>query len=331
MSELLTPEQVRLLANSSDIEDFIAKISKTPYGTVILEADISPSISLERVFYSKFMKRMVDIVDSAPANVGGFLNSYYYIRFETINLKRILRGKISEFTPERITSTLIPMPPYGIKTYDNLTKAKNVEEVLTLLKGSKYSKISDMLEKYIQEQSIQFLEQELDQVSSKTINEALKQIPVGERRVIQKIMKYEADIENFLQALKMGRNKSESKTINVKEAFPVTYAISSPTLEKVALGADVEDMIQTLPKPYDEMLKPLVTGDVALVRSKLNTQIYKTANQSRAANDFGFNPIMAYLVYSEIEKNDLVSIAWAKEQNVPTGQLLKYLIIPNYF
>ena len=272
----------------------------------------------------------MDIVDSAPANVGGFLNSYYYIRFETINLKRILRGKISAFTPERITSTLIQMPPYGIKTYDNLIKAKNVEEVLTQLKGSKYSKITEMLDKYLQEQSIQFLEQELDQISLKTINEALIQIPVGERRVIQKMMKYEADIENFLRAVKMGRNKFESKTINVKEAFPVTYAISSTTLEKVALGADVKDMIQTLPKPYDEMLKPLVIGDVALVRSKLNNQIYKTAKLSRAENDFGFNPIMAYLVYSEIEKNDLVSIAWAKEQNVPTGQLLKYLIIPNY-
>ncbi|MCX6642269.1 MAG: hypothetical protein NTV15_02635, partial [Candidatus Bathyarchaeota archaeon] len=59
-------------------------------------------------------------------------------------------------------------------------------------------------------------------------------------------------------------------------------------------------------------------------------QIYKTANLSRAENDFGFNPILAYLVYSEIEKNDLVSIAWAKEQNVPTGQLLKYLVVPNY-
>ncbi len=330
MSELLTSEQIRLLANSIDIEDFIAKISKTPYGTVIIEDDISPSISLERVFYSKFMKRMVDIVDSAPDNVGGFLNSYYYIRFETINLKRILRGKISQFTPERIISTLVPMPPYGIKSYDNLSKAKNVEEVLTLLKGSTYSKISEMQEKYIQEHSIQFLEQELDQICSKTINEALKQIPVGERRVIQKIMKFEADIENFLQAVKMGRNKSESKVVNIKEVFPVTYTISSATLEKVAHGADIESMIQTLPKPYDEMLKPLVTGDVALVRSKLNNQIYKTANLSRAENDFGFNPIMAYLIYSEIEKNDLVSIAWAKEQNVPTGQLLKYLIIPNY-
>jgi vacuolar-type H+-ATPase subunit C/Vma6 len=276
------------------------------------------------------MKRMVDIVDSAPANVGGFLTSYYYIRFETINLKRILRGKISEFTPERITSTLIPMPPYGIKSYDDLSKAKNVEEVLTLLKSSKYSKISEMHEKYLQEQSIQFLEQELDQISSKNINEALKQIPVGERRVIQKMMKIEADVENFLQAVKIGRNKSESKTFNVKAVFPVVYTISYTILEKVALGADVEDTIQTLPMPYVEMLKPLVTGDVALVRSRLRNQIYKTANLSRAENDFGFNPILAYLVYSEIEKNDLVSIAWAKEQNVPTGQLLKYLVVPNY-
>jgi vacuolar-type H+-ATPase subunit C/Vma6 len=38
---------------------------------------------------------------------------------------------------------------------------------------------------------------------------------------------------------------------------------------------------------------------------------------------------MAYLVFSEIEKDDLVGIAWGKTQRIPSEDILKYLTIPN--
>jgi vacuolar-type H+-ATPase subunit C/Vma6 len=37
---------------------------------------------------------------------------------------------------------------------------------------------------------------------------------------------------------------------------------------------------------------------------------------------------MAYLIYSEIEKDNLVGIAWGKDQGISSQELLKYVVIP---
>jgi len=93
---------------------------------------------------------------------------------------------------------------------------------------------------------------------------------------------------------------------------------------------DLRAVIQGLNPPYNEILTPLYEGDVALIRSRLRQHVYDIAHRGRATNDFGFNVVMAYLVFSEIEKDDLVGIAWGKTQGIAAEDMLKYLTIPNY-
>jgi vacuolar-type H+-ATPase subunit C/Vma6 len=275
------------------------------------------------------MDRMLNIIKDTPNNIGGFLQSYYYSRFEIINLKRILRGKISNFTPERINASLISMPPYGVKSYEELVKTKNVEEILQLLEGSNYQALNEKLTDYLQNQSIQPLEKELDHISSSSIIVAANNLPPQERRLVHNIVKLEVDVENFLQAVKIGRNKIESSNFKPSEIFPDTFSIKTETLEKLVHGEKIEDVLETIPPLFKNLLQPITTGDVALIRTRLMSQIYRAAGQSRGVNDFGFNPIMAFLIYCEIEKNNLTSIAWAKEQNIPIDQFFKYLVLPN--
>ena len=92
---------------------------------------------------------------------------------------------------------------------------------------------------------------------------------------------------------------------------------------------DLRTVIQRFNPPYNEILAPLYEGDVALIRSRLRQHVYDLARRGRATNDFGFNVVMAYLVFSEIEKADLVGIAWGKTQGIAAEDILKYLTIPN--
>jgi len=108
-----------------------------------------------------------------------------------------------------------------------------------------------------------------------------------------------------------------------------TYVIGLDLLREIINTGDIKPIIQGLNPPYNEIMTPLYEGDVALIRSRLRQHIYNLAKSERAKNDFSFNVVMAYLIFSEIEKDDLVSISWGNTQKIAKEDILKYLVIPH--
>jgi len=329
LADLMTANEMRTIAASDSLEDFTAQLPNVGYGQVSLEPDVDPSISLERVFYKKFIERIVKIVDIVPSSIGDLLQTYYYMRFETLNLDRIIRGKFSEATPQEIQASLVPMMSFKAPGYHALSEAPDMEALLEMLKGTAYNAVAEKVTAYKQYDAIWPLQLELQQVYSTTILKSVEKLPSDQRRLISRIVELEADIENFLVAVKQSRAPKEGENLRPEELFDVTYGIGKDILHLVVDGGDLREVVESLGKPYSDILAPIYEGDVALIRTNLRSQVYKTVRMERASNDFGFNPIMAYLVYSEIEKDDLVGVAWAKEQGLQGEEFLKYLVVPN--
>ena len=154
----------------------------------------------------------------------------------------------------------------------------------------------------------------------------MKKLPTRDRRIVRKLVELETDIENVLIAIKQRGNKG--KTLNVEELFSATYGISVSHLNDIIEAENIRPVIQGLGSPYAEILGPIYEGDVALIRTYLRLAKYDHVTASRSADEYGFNVIMAYLVYSEIEKDNLVGLAWGKAQGLTPGELLKYVVIP---
>jgi len=328
LADLLTSHQMRSITSADSLEEFIVQLSQTPYGQVNLEPDVNPSTSLERVFYQKFIERIVKIVDIVPSRIGELLQTYYYMRFETLNLDRIIRGKFSDETPQEIQASLVPMMPFKAPSYQALSEAGDMDALLEMLKGTNYDVVAEKVTAYKQYDAIWPLQLELQHLYSTTILKTVDKLPRDQRYLISKIVELEADIENFLVAIKQSRASKEGEG-SKPEMFDVTYNISKDVLHLVVNGADIREAVESLGKPYSDILAPIYEGDVALIRTNLRSQIYKTVSQARGGNDFGFNPIMAYLVFSELEKDDLTGVAWAKEQGLQGEEFLKYLVVSN--
>ncbi len=325
----MTANLMRAIAASDTLDEFIQQLAQTPYGQVTLEPDVNPSISLERVFYRKFVERIIKIVDIVPSEIGELLQTYYYMRFETLNLDRIIRGKFADETPQKIQASLVPIPPFRGPSFQALSEAADMDALLEMLKGTAYDAVAEKVSAYKQYDAIWPLQLELKQVYSTTILKAVEGLPRDQRSLISRIIELEADIENFLIAVKQSRSPKEGEGMKPEELFDVTYGIGKEILHTVVDGGDVREVVEFLGEPYSDILSPIYEGDVALIRTNLRRQVYETVNGVRAGNDFGLNPIMAYLVFSEIEKDDLVGVAWAKEQGLQGEEFLKYLVVPN--
>jgi V/A-type H+-transporting ATPase subunit C len=328
MADLLTPEQIRTLADQESFDSFVERLANTPYGRISIEAEGEISIALEKVFYQKFIERMMAIVDVAPKNIGDFLQSYYYLRFEVVNLKRIVRGKFSGLPTTQIVESLIPMTPYSVESYEDLASTETYDETVRRLKGTPYESLIDSLELSEKYDAIWPVEIALNHLYASAVFKSLERLPQRDRVLVRRIVQAEADVENFLVAAK--QRGARERTHNPEEMFPATYGIGLDILSEIIEVDDIRLVIRKLDWPYIEILAPLYTGDVALIRSRLRQHICSVARRGRAANDFGFNVVMAYLVFSEIEKDNLVGIGWGISQGITSEDILKYLAIPNF-
>ncbi|HUS78451.1 MAG TPA: V-type ATPase subunit [Patescibacteria group bacterium] len=328
LADLLTPEQMRALAGQESLEGFVEILAETPYGHIAIEEEGDASIALEKVFYEKFISRMMGIVDLAPIDIGDFLQSYYYIRFEVINLKRIIRGKYSGLPGTDVLNSLIPIVPYRVKSYEELVEAPTFEEAIRSLEGTPYAPLISSLELSERYNALWPVEIALNHLNASVIFKSLEHLPQSARDIVRRIVQVEADVENFLVAVKQ-RGAGE-RAHSAEEMFPATYGINLDKLREAMETDDISAVIRGLGHPYDEILAPIYEGDVALIRSRLRQHIYKVAKRGRTANDFGFNAVMAYLVFSEIEKDDLVGIGWGITQGITSEDILNYLAIPNF-
>jgi V/A-type H+-transporting ATPase subunit C len=328
LGELLTPEEMRALAEKESLEGFVKSLEGTQYGRIPIDTEGDVSLALERVFYQKFIERMMGIVDLAPKKIGDFLQSYYYLRFEVINLKRIIRGKFSGIPARQIIESLIPIAPYRVENYEEIVGAETYQDAVRRLDGTPYATLVSSLELSEKYDALWPLEIALNHLNASTVFKSLERLPHHDRGLVRRIVQAEADVENFLVAAK--QRSARELAHSAEDQFPATYGISLPTLREAMEADDIGPVIRGLDQPYDRILAPLYEGDVALIRSRLRQHIYDVARKGRAANDFGFNVVMAYLVFSEIEKDDLVGIAWGKTQGIPSEDILKYLAIPNF-
>ena len=326
IADLLTQEQMQTLADTRDIDEFLTKIEDTPYESITLDDESRPDIALERVFYRKFIERIEKIVELTPEKIGEFLMGYYQMRFEVVNLKRILRGKFSNATEDEIKLSLIPISAYQVASYEEMVKADSLESVVDMLRGTPYAKVSEQMGLYKEHDALWPLELMLNYLNASAILEAVEKLPTRDRRIVRKLVELETDIENVLIAIKQRGNKG--KTLNVEELFSATYGISVSHLNDIIEAENIRPVIQGLGSPYAEILGPIYEGDVALIRTYLRLAKYDHVTASRSADEYGFNVIMAYLVYSEIEKDNLVGLAWGKAQGLTPRELLKYVVIP---
>jgi V/A-type H+-transporting ATPase subunit C len=324
VADLLDKDQMRELAEAANIEEFLVKLEKTPYGKAEVERDDKLSLNLEKVFIQKFIERIESIVNIIPTQMGDFLKAYFNLRFEVLNLKRILRGKFTDSTEEQIRESLIPMSPYKVESYELLAEAPSLEDAVMMLKGTPYDSLIEKIEIYKEHDALWPLELALNYLYAKNTMNLSNDLPRKNQHIVDNLAKFETDVENILVALK----RIGKTDIDLEEVFPVTYHVTQEDLKKIIESDNVNKTIENLDEPYKSVLEPIQRGDIALIRAMVRKGKYETVSKARGADQFGFNVILAFLVYSEIEKDNLVGLAWGKVQGLSSEELMKYIVIP---
>ena len=327
IANLLNSQQIMSLTKTDNLKTFIKLLSGTPYANMFVETDVT-SITLEKAFYCTFIKRIIDVIDVVPKNIAEFLKSYC-IKFEILNLKRIIQGKFNDIPNSQIVESLIPIEPFDNINFKVLAEITSLEEVVARLAGTQFSILPEHIESCRKYDVIWPLELALNHKYATMVLKSVTKLPKEARVFVREIVGVETDIENLLIAI---RQRSISQEIlklhKLEDLFPVRYRINLNIIEGLIKTESIKYFIEHLQFPYSKILAPIYEGNLFLIVTYLRRHIYEVARQRRLINDFGFNVIMAYIIFCEIEKDNLVGIAWGKAQNIPVDEILKYMIIP---
>jgi len=331
-AELIDPETMRSLAEARDMKEFLGLLSQTQYQEIIGEAREGVSVmSLERAFYQKLIERLDRVVRVAPTGMADFLRAYYHMRLEVQNLRRILRGKFSEAPIERIKKHLIPVSPYLSVDFDDLVGAETMTDSVDLLGKTVYAPIKESLVLCEEYDALWPIEARLNQIYVESVQESLTKISSEDRRMVRQIVEIETDVENLLFAINWRRMTREQPSPPPLEGFfPLTYRISLRVIKELIEGGELGDVVKGLGTPYTEIVEPITVDDVALIRINLRRHAYEAAKEGRWRDDFGVPCIISYLISCDVERGDLVSIAWGKEHELEPKKILKYTVLPAY-
>jgi vacuolar-type H+-ATPase subunit C/Vma6 len=326
-AELLELETIKTLAEAKDFEEFLKILSETPYGEE-LSGETPSAVELERIFNQTFIKRLEKVIEGAPKEISDFLNAYYYMELEIRNLKKIMRGKFSKMPSEWIDRSLIPMRPYLSVEFEKLLGTATLGDLVDALETTIYAPIREVLKSCEEYDILWPLEAWLDNIYINRIEVPLVRLLPEDKATVKEVLQTRIDVENLLAAYNWSREfKGQTPPV---EFFPRIYRVSQEILRRLSVGADVKEMLQGLGSPYSEILAPLLKEkDTALVRKNLITYIYSVAERSRIVKDFAFPCIFSLLVSFDIEKDDLVSLAWGKERGVAPEKIMKYTVLPN--
>jgi vacuolar-type H+-ATPase subunit C/Vma6 len=260
--------------------------------------------------------------------MGEFLQAYYYLRFEILNVKRILRGKFSDLPVDTIKGYLVPMEPYQAPDYHSLIETESFEDTVLMLRGTQYESIEANLELTREYDALWPIEQALNHLYAISVLTSLASLSRTDRSLVRSILKFEVDIENLLNAIKHRRLKKEDQEIHkLEELFPITFDIDLNKIRALIKADDLKQAINALGNPFTEILTPIYQGDVALIRARVRKHTFEIISNGLAAKNFGFNVILAYLIFSELEKDDLVGIAWGITQGISSSDMTQYLSI----
>ncbi len=320
-THLIAPRDIQLLAKARKLRDVSDNLMKTDYATEIgqLPTQEQDARTLEGVFLRKLVERFFFVRLAAQGKMQDLL-SRYCARFDVENIKRIIRAKHGQSAEE---PNLIPLPrEYSLVNFPALVKAKDVDEVASLLRDTPYYPLLDKLQPYRESGTTLILEATLDKIYFSRVWELVVKV-VGMKDLVGE----EMDLRNLLIAFSLKAREAPSRLIE-EAVIPLSHNLPKTTLRSV-VQSRLEDAPSILTTAYSrlasEAVSLLKSGSSLPLERLFFRQLYDDASAALRTHPLQAGYIVAYLLLCECEAKNLVSIVTGKQLNLSEEEISKGL------
>jgi len=321
-THLLDKETYTKLSRARNLEEIVSALSGTEYSEEISKVpvrELSARI-LGRIFRRILSNRFFGITKIAW--ISGEISltelfSNYSKRFEVENIKMILRAKHGKTKINE--DVLIPIPrEYLMINFPALIGAKDVQEVVSMLRETIYRGLLDYLDVYGETGSVAVLEAVLDKIYYENVWESIHKTKIDIKDV-KEIVGLEIDLKNLYTVVSLKKIDLAPELIE-KVLIKYYFRIKLDELKEVARGPieRIAEIIRRL--PYVELgskiPKLLKEENYSLFEDLILKILFRKAGDIMKACPDTLGYVFGYLILCEREYRNLIRIVEAIELGI---------------
>ncbi len=321
ISRLLSPEQLRALAASSDLEGVLRLLVGTGYQEMARE----------------LLDRGATVADAERTLVQGLVEAYGRTAFllggeraalvvqmarklELENLKVILRSKARGEAAEAVRPLLVPLQRLSELPYEELLQGEDVEAVIQSLADTEYGPVlSGALPRYGAERTLFPLETALDLHYYRRLWGVVQGLSGRDLQVALRMMGTRFDLLNvdWILRYRLIYRLFPEEIFNY--TLPHGWRIDDAAIRRAAPAEGIEAVVSALPEPYRSLLGGVAGAPDPVERAGLLLQRYLVAiaRSALSGDPFQLGVALAFLWLKEAEAHDLGVVLEAKRYDLP--------------
>jgi len=256
----------------------------------------------------------------------------YLRRWDTFNVKTVLRGKISKAQPEEISDNLVPAGAFSDEYLRSLVEADGVHEVMEDLVKQPSLKITPELQREVVDAGkLAPLEDHLDRMLYYDLLDVIEPTNTPER-LLRDFVRREVDVTNLKVLLKLKAEHIPDDRIQ-KYMIPGGLEFSTDKLRAMSQGEGTDNIVSELEKSsLFEDIKPALERFKADRRlSELTIALDKAliGTSEKFANFYPMSvlPIVNYMIRKKVEVDNIRIIARGKESGLPKAVIDELLVV----
>lgn len=259
--------------------------------------------------------------------IGAYLN-----RWDSWNIKSILRGKSFGASEEEIRETLVPAGSLGMQKLNELVKKNTIADVVEGLAGTMFYKpLMSAMDEYNRTHLLSAFENALDRAYyAYLMSLDLPNTKADEMFIT--FIRHEIDFINLRSLFRLKKESVEHDKI-VDYMIPGGFRYKMDDLRKLAQAPGYNDFLTMLKEyPGWDELAPAIqksqeTGSLNPVEIALRKKLNAYGDKISHLYPLSVMPILGYIVRKNTEANNLRIIARGKESHLSDEIIKNQLVI----
>ena len=322
-SKLVSPYQVQKLAALS-LEELAA-------ASGFDDIDADSTAARLAVFERSLMQEWLDELNGLLRPLKGSarrLLTHWASRYEVLNIKALVRGKIGQLPNEEIEKSLFRLPGFLSLNHDTLLNTDNVVELLRQLQKTPYQHLAEQaLRRYEERPDPFLLDATLDQQFYSELIARAHHLSGTDRAEILSLIGRIVDGHNLVWSLRYRFNYGLQASEVLYLAIDGGRALDRPRLQTILNADTLDEAIKKLPEglPGHENMPTQITRIEATMRNELHAYAVRAMRHSPSA----LTSVLAYLVLRYGGINALYTIVHARAYGL-SDEILQEALDPLY-
>ncbi len=324
-SRIIPEEKLKEMIEASSLAEVVAALEPTDYSPYLHEMMEERSEAIERALNRHTADSYREVATMVPMNLKSVL-AVLLRKWDVYNIKLILRGVYAERSPDEIRADLVPVGELAPSKIGELAEARSLEELVSNLDGTPYSRLAESLQLFDQTRNLTVLEARLDNILYEDAWKDMTSKPLDENLLALK--NYLATNIDVVNLKLLFRAKKDGLTAGSIESYLVKGGGLQESLIKSILEVDtVDNVVAALEgtKYYQPVLGAVPeyesTGSVLPIELALDGYLVRVGKNISITQPFGIGPAIGYLSMKEMEIRNVRTLARGIEAGLSPDEI----------